>query len=478
MADGAGVHAGGVIIVPKASTITPGAHRRKSGPSATRSWRGVFPVRGKKLIILITGLLVAVAAIVVFTTDAAARRGADPPPHRNVTTTSKSRPAVSARAKAGGHTDAHVQTSGGLASIGLRPGAVSPNAAGLAAAAATLPKLSPAQLAGQRVIYSYSGLTPPAQLLTLIRHGEVAGVIFFTPNISSDAQIAAVDKELQRANAARTNPVRLPLLLMTDQEGGVVRRLPGEPVLSAKQMGESAHPWATTSEEGKLGGQNLRGVGMDVNLAPVLDVFRRPGNFIDQFGRSFGSNPGKVAKLGRLFATAEQGQGVAGTVKHFPGLGAAATQQNTDARPVTLRLRLSTIRNIDELPYKSAIAAKVKLVMVSWAVYPALDAKFPAGLSQAIVQGELRKRLGFAGVTITDALEAGALRSFGATAHRSTLAARAGMDLLLDADGSYRQGLASLNSLKFDYVHHWLKADAFKAAVARVLALRASLVHR
>jgi len=79
-------------------------------------------------------------------------------------------------------------------------------------------------------------------------------------------------------------------------------------------------------------------------------------------------------------------------------------------------------------------------------------------------------------VTITDALEAGALRSFGSTAHRSTLAARAGMDLLLDADGSYRQGLASVNSLEFDYVHHWLNAAAFKAAVARVLALRASLV--
>ncbi|HWF82020.1 MAG TPA: glycoside hydrolase family 3 N-terminal domain-containing protein [Streptosporangiaceae bacterium] len=439
-------------------------------------------MRGKKLIILITGLLVTVAAIVVFTADAAARRGADPAPRHNVTTTSKSLPASRHAGNATGHagdTTGHAGASGQagrvVASIGLRQGAVSPNAAGLAAAAAILPKLTPAQLAGQRVIYSYSGLTPPSQLLTLIRHGEVAGVIFFTANISSHAQIAAVDRELEQANAAKTNPVHLPLLLMTDQEGGVVRRLSGEPVLSAKQMGASAHPWATTSREGKLGGQNLHGVGMNVNLAPVLDVFRQPGNFIDQFGRSFSDNAGKVAKLGALFATAEQAQGVAGTVKHFPGLGAAATQQNTDMRPVTLRLRRSTIRNIDELPYKSAIAAKVKLVMASWAVYPALDAKFPAGLSQTIVQGELRKRLGFAGVTITDALEAGALRSFGSTAHRSTLAARAGMDLLLDADGSYRQGLTSLNSLEFDYVHHWLNAAAFKAAVARVLALRASL---
>jgi beta-N-acetylhexosaminidase len=441
----------------------------------------VFPVRGKKLIILVTGIVLAVAAIVVFTADAAARRGADR--HRNVTTTAQSRPSGSGqvRARASSHGQVRTRSSSAgqadrrLASVGLRPGAVSPNAAGLAAAAATLPKLSPAQLAGQRVIYSYRGLTPPSGLLTLIRHGEVAGVIFFSDNISSHAQISAVIRELQRANAAKTNPVRLRLLLMTDQEGGEVRRLSGEPVLSAKQMGESSTPWTTTTREGRLGGQNLRSVGMNVNLAPVLDVFRQPGNFIDEFQRSFGSNPAQVAKLGTLFATAEQAQGVAGTVKHFPGLGAAARQQNTDERPVTLRLALSTIRTVDEQPYKSAIAGKVKLVMLSWAIYPALDAKLPAGLSPTIVQGELRKRLGFAGVTITDALEAGALRSFGSTAHRSTLAARAGMDLLLDAEQNYRQGQASVNALEFDYVHHTLNATAFKAAVSRILALRASL---
>ena len=412
-------------------------------------------MRGKKLIILIVGVAVAVAAIVVFTADAAARRGTGPAdPHRNVTTTAKSHPA-------GGNRQA--------------PRHAESRAIGLATASAILPKLSPAQLAGQRVIYSYAGLTPPPQLLTLIRHGEVAGVIFFTANISSHAQIAAVDKELQQANAASTNPVRLPLLLMTDQEGGEVRRLSGQPDLSAKQMGESSTPWRTTTLEGRLGAQNLRSVGMNVNLAPVLDVFRQPGNFIDQFERSFSSNAGTVAKLGTLFATAEQGQGVAGTVKHFPGLGAATQPENTDERPVTLRLSLRQIRGIDERPYKSAIAAKVKLVMASWAIYPALDAKLPAGLSPTIVQGELRKRLGFTGVTITDALEAGALKPFGSIAHRSTLAARAGMDLLLDAAQNYREGVSSLNKLEFDYVHHLLNATAFKAAVTRILALRASL---
>src|SRR5262249_29727203 len=176
---------------------------------------------------------------------------------------------------------------------------------------------------GQRVIYSYKGLPPPSLLLWNIRHGRVAGVIFFKDNIGSTAHIKAVVKQLQQANAASTNPVRAPLLLMTDQEGGVVRRLDGPPVPAAKEDGASAHPQREATSEGTATGKFMHGIGIDVNLAPVLDVFRTPGNFIDQFGRSFSNDPAKVAKLGSLFATAMQQQGVAATVKHFPGLGAA-----------------------------------------------------------------------------------------------------------------------------------------------------------
>ncbi len=100
------------------------------------------------------------------------------------------------------------------AAIGLRPGTVSPSAAGIPAAQALLPGLTPLQLAGQRVIYSYAGLTPPAQLLSLIRHGQVAGVIFFSQNVGTRAHLAAVARQLQLAAASPLNPVHVPLLLM------------------------------------------------------------------------------------------------------------------------------------------------------------------------------------------------------------------------------------------------------------------------
>jgi beta-N-acetylhexosaminidase len=326
------------------------------------------------------------------------------------------------------------------------------------------------QLAGQRVIYSYAGLDVPDALLQEIRAGACAGVIFFGENIADEEQIADVCARLRAAQQA--SPVAAPLLLMTDQEGGLVRRLPGAPERSAKQIGQAADPGAAASQAGAAAGQNLAGVGMHVNLAPVLDVFRQPGDFTDEFERSFSDNPAIVATCGQSFINAQQGVGVAATAKHFPGLGSASADENTDAGPVTLPVDLDTLRVVDEAPYVAAIAAGVQLVMLSWAVYPALDADYPAGLSATIARGELRERLGFRGVTITDALEAGGLNGFGDDGQRAVLAAQAGMDLILCSGRDVAQGQAVAGALADALDGGQLAADDFGAAFDRVTALR------
>ena len=333
--------------------------------------------------------------------------------------------------------------------------------------------LSPRQLAGQRVIYSYSGLNPPASLISLIQNGEAAGVIFFGQNIASRTQIAAVIKRLEQADASPRNPVRAPLLLMTDQEGGEVRRLPGRPVLSEKQIGAKPLAQAKTlaTQAGQGAAANLRGVGMNVNLAPVLDVYRKAGDFDDQFRRSYSKNPAVVSVLGVNMIKAQQAGGVAATAKHFPGLGAATANQDTDVRPVTLNLSLATIRSVDEAPFQAAIRAGVRLIMTSWAVYPSIQA-LPAGLSPKVVQGELRNRLRFTGVTITDALEAGALKAYGGTQNRALLAAKAGMDLILCSAQNVTQGQQALGALASAYSNGTLNRTAFLASVNRVIALR------
>jgi len=343
-----------------------------------------------------------------------------------------------------------------LATIGLPPSAAA--------------QLTLKQQAGQRVIYSYPGLTPPPELLQDIRNGEVAGVIFFKDNITGTDQIHSVINQLTTAN--EQSPVKAPLLMMTDQEGGLVRRLPGAPTMSAKQVGQAANPIAAAEESGTTAGENLRSAGMNVNLAPVLDVYRKPGDFLDQAQRSYSQDPLTVKNLGRGFVTAQQRiTGVAATGKHFPGLGSAATQQNTDQGPVTLNVPLSTLRTVDEQPY----TAGAKLIMLSWAIYPALDASLPAGLSPTVIQNELRERIGYTGVTISDAIEAGALQSYGTTGQRVTSAAKAGIDLLLCSARNVQQGQDAVTALANGLGNGQLDRATFTSASQRVTALRVSV---
>jgi beta-N-acetylhexosaminidase len=343
-----------------------------------------------------------------------------------------------------------------------------------AAAAAMMPR----QLAGQRVIYAYSGLTPPASLLSLIRDGDVGGVIFFGDNYRTRSQFTAAIQKLEAADRALTNPARAyPLLLMTDQEGGYVKRLPGAPQESEKWIGARSTVGGR-AYQAKLAGSGaaatLLSYGLNVNLAPVLDVYRAPGDFDDQYERSYSTNPQVVSALGADFIRAQQGGGVAATAKHFPGLGAATASENTDEVPVTINLSKTTLRSDDEYPYQAAIGANVDLVMVSWATYPHLGSSLPAGLSSAIVQGELRGRLNFQGVTITDAIGAGALAAYGSDQNRALRAAEAGMQLILASD-SLSQGTQCLEALAAGYRNGSLPPAAFRATVTQILLLRASL---
>jgi beta-N-acetylhexosaminidase len=359
-----------------------------------------------------------------------------------------------------------IGSAGGLRlALGATPGPETP--------AALAAQLSATQLAGQRVIYSYGGLTPPASLLAAIRAGDAAGVILFRDNITSRSQISSVDATLQAA--ARQSPIKAPLLIMTDQEGGQVRRLPGQPTLSEKQIGQSPNANVQATVAGRDAGLNLKSAGIDVNLAPVLDVYRQPGDFDDRYGRSYNSRPQIVARLGADFIRAQQQVGVAATAKHFPGLGAALRNEDTDLAPVTIGQSLTTLRAVDELPYQAAIAAHVRLVMVSWGVYPAIDPRRPAGLSATVVQQELRGRLRFSGVTISDALGAGALRSYGSTAKRAVLAAGAGIDLLLCASQRPSEGNMARDALAGALRSGSLNSADFSSSVRRVLALRLAL---
>jgi beta-N-acetylhexosaminidase len=321
------------------------------------------------------------------------------------------------------------------------------------------------QLTGQRIVVGFDGGEVPPALREAIRRGEVAGVVLFADNFPSRAAGRRLIAGMQAIH--RPAALREPLLVMTDQEGGLVKRLSGAPTASARTMGERGA--AFSREQGRRTAGNLRDVGVNVDLAPVLDV-ARPGGTIAATERGFGSTAAGVTSTAVPFAEALQRGGVAATGKHFPGMGAA--EENTDFAVQRIALSKRQLRRVDEAPYRAFVAGGGDMVMLATAIYPAFST-IPAAFSRPIATGELRRRLGFEGVTITDALDTVAVRSFGGPAKAGVAAARAGADLLLFTDlapaESARRALAAkLRSGALD-------RDEFEAAAQRVVDLRAAL---
>jgi beta-N-acetylhexosaminidase len=330
------------------------------------------------------------------------------------------------------------------------------------AAASRLPL---SQLAGQRLVAGFPGPKAPAGVVRMIRSGALAGVILFAENLAGRA---AGRRLIHRLQSIRRPPgLRDALLVMVDQEGGLVKRIDGAPSVSAKQMG--ARGAGFSRAQGRATAANLRDVGVNVDLAPVLDV-ARPGGIIAETDRGFGSTPAAVAATAVPFAAGLQAGGVAATAKHFPGLGAAV--ENTDFAVQRIGLSKQLLRSVDEAPYRRFIALGGAMVMLSTAIYPAFSPR-PAAFARPIATGELRLRLGFEGVSITDALESVAVRDFGGPEKAATAAARAGTDLLLFAD--YRAGARAHEALLRGLRVGSLDRAAFETSAGRVLRLRHGL---
>ena len=160
-----------------------------------------------------------------------------------------------------------------------------------------------------------------------------------------------------------------PLLIMTDQEGGALKRLAGPPDLAPSAMTSTS----TALAQGTATGRLLRAAGVNVDLAPVADFERVPGSFPGS--RSFGSDPSVVANLACACAQGLQSEGVAYALKHFPGLGRATS--STDDGPVSVDATASEIRG-DYLPYVPCAAGPLAIVMISNASYPNLTGPQPA----------------------------------------------------------------------------------------------------
>jgi beta-N-acetylhexosaminidase len=326
--------------------------------------------------------------------------------------------------------------------------------------------LSARELAGQRLVAGFAGTEPPPELLRMLGAGELAGVILFADNLTGDRADARMTARLQRA--ARGGPLGTPILVMTDQEGGQVQRLPGPPDASAAEMGDRGTGYAR--RQGRATGASLLDAGINVDLAPVLDL-ARPGAALTAEGRTFGSRPSRVIATGvGGFAAGLREGGVAATAKHFPGIGGATI--NTDLAAEEIGLGARALRRRDMAPFGAFADAGGDLIMLSLATYPSLSPR-PAALSPEIATGELRERLGFEGVSVTDSLDAAAAQAWGDRREVALAAARAGSDLLLYGD--WRTAAGAGEELVTALRGERLEREAFEDSARRVVALRGSL---
>lgn len=325
---------------------------------------------------------------------------------------------------------------------------------------------SDAQLAGQRIGWPVDGTAVSPSMRAAIQRGEVGAVILFGRNATSGAVVSRLTRALQ--SIPRPKDLDAPILVMTDQEGGLVTRVRSVgPSASAARMGATMTP-AQIRAQGRSTGRGLLALGITADLAPVCDVAAKGSN-IARDRRAFGSSPATVAADCTAFAQGLADGGVAAAAKHFPGFGRARV--NTDDAPVRIGASRAAI-TADLVPFGSAIRAGTPMVLVSSAIYPAL-APQPAMLSKAISGDLLRGGYGFRGVAVSDAIDTPAMKPWGGTRVGAGRAAAAGMDLVLvsGTEAAARQAQAGVAAALASGAIS--RGDA-QASLGRVLALRRS----
>ncbi|WP_227356382.1 beta-N-acetylhexosaminidase [Haladaptatus salinisoli] len=285
--------------------------------------------------------------------------------------------------------------------------------------------LSLPEKVGQLFVAGFDGTRPTAEIEELVSERSLGGVIYFGRNVESPEQLRTLSRTL-RGFVPDGGP---PLLVTVDQEGGRVARLSwGTELPSAMALGAADDP-ALAARAGAAVGRELRALGVDVDLAPVLDVNNNPDNPVIG-ARSFGERPGRVAELGAAFAAGLQNGGVVACGKHFPGHGDTAVDSHLDL-PVVDHDR-ERLDRVELRPFRRAVDAGIDAVMTTHVAFPAVaeDAERPATLSRRVVTGLLREELGFDGLVVTDCMEMNAIADGVGTVEGCVRAVEAGCDLV------------------------------------------------
>ena len=292
-------------------------------------------------------------------------------------------------------------------------------------------KMSLDQKIGQMMMVQFVGPVVSFDMSTMLSQYHVGAVLLSNgnQNMSSASQLKTLTQQLQQASPG------IPLIIATDQEGGSVNRLSDiyGPRDSAATIGLTNDP-NKAKAAGINDAQDLAAGGINMNLAPVVDVDNSDASMIHQEGRAFGSTAAAVTTMAGAYLRGLQQSGkVVGVLKHFPGLGDVSGNAHTDV--TTLTRSRAELEAIDWAPYRSLInQGGVGAIMVTHDIVPAIDPQLlPSSLSKTVVQTILRDDLHFTGVAITDSLTMQGITNLYTLGQASAMAVAAGEDMLMGA---------------------------------------------
>lgn len=280
-----------------------------------------------------------------------------------------------------------------------------------------------------------TGASPVSEAgeLTKQRYAQypVGGIIYFSENLISREQVTGMLENMQRISMERTE---LPIFLAVDEEGGMVSRLYGGWISDIPYIGDMYTVGSTGDSQKAYDtcrtiGTYLKELNFNVDFAPVADVFSNPENTVIG-NRAFGSTADLVSSMIPMAVKGLQDAGVQATLKHFPGHG--DTAEDSHSGYASSYKTLQELEQCELLPFAAGIQQNAAFVMVGHISFPnILGSQLPASLSKEMVSGILRKKLGFNGIVITDALNMGAIAANYTSGEAAVLAVEAGVDMLL-----------------------------------------------
>lgn len=281
------------------------------------------------------------------------------------------------------------------------------------------------QMLGQKLVFGFHGAEMSEEFVSLIKEYKIGNVILFLRNVKSAAQLRTLCTQVQELVLAQTG---YPAFIVIDQEGGMVTRLPQDAVNvpCAMSLAATGDP-ENARRASEITIRQLRGLGANFNMAPVLDVNNNPANPVIGI-RSFGDDPETVASFGVASLQPYAGSGVLCCGKHFPGHGDTAVDSHLGLPRVDKTEE--ELERLELIPFRRAAEAGIPAIMISHVLFPKIEeAEIPCTMSRRIITGLLKEKMGYQGLILTDCMEMGAIRDYYGTPEGVVASIKAGVDL-------------------------------------------------